>query len=107
MSVIHWNEQIEVVKDPADQVVKHFSYERLLVGNAILASSTWDVTSDEEEEPELEVDQDSITNDGVYATFRLIGGTGGVRYTVANTAVSNESPAQTFRRSIDVVVREL
>ena len=107
MSVINWNERTEIVKDPTDEVFKHFSYERWLVGNAVLANSDWAVTCADEVSPTLIADQDSITNAGVYATVRLTGGTPGKTYTLTNTVETNEATPQIAQRSVDVVVREL
>ena len=107
MSVILWSDRLELVKDSADEVVKHFSYERWLVDDAMLAGSDWDVTCEDEDDPDLEVDNDTITNAGKYATFRIIGGTPGKTYVLTNTITTDETPSQTLERSFRVVVREL
>jgi hypothetical protein len=107
MSVIAWTERTEIVKDPGDAVMKHFDYSRWLVGAAIIASSNWAITCADEESPTLAFSDDSITNNNTYASVKLSGGTAGKTYTLTNTIVTNEAPAQTLDRSIDIVVRDL
>jgi hypothetical protein len=102
MSVIHWTERTELVKDPVDEVYKHFSYERWLVSPALLATSDWVITGPDSA---LTFDNDDITNGGLYATLRLKGGTAGASYELTNTITTTETPSQTLQRSVTVVVR--
>jgi hypothetical protein len=102
MSVIHWTERTELVKDPVDEIYKHFSYERWLVSPALLDTSEWVITGPDSA---LMFDNDTITNGGLYATLRLKGGTDGESYELTNTITTTETPPQTLKRSITVTVR--
>jgi hypothetical protein len=50
--------------------------------------------------------QRTITVDNRVTRLRLIGGTLGQTYTIANKAITNETPAQTKERSFRVIIEE-
>ncbi len=99
--MIHWSERTEIRQDPTAQIVRHFSWERWLVPGAKLDASDWDFTGPD---TALVIDEDGITNGGLYATFRLSGGTPGATYVISNSIETDETPVQKDRKSITVII---
>jgi len=99
--VIHWTDRTSLHQDPTAEIVRHFSWERWLVPGAQLQDSDWAITGPD---TALVIDNDSITNNGLYSTFRLKGGTLGATYAISNSIETDETPAQKDKKSITVVI---
>ncbi len=93
-----------LLKDPADERVIQFSWT--LTQGATITTSSFTVTAirPSTSDTALTVDQENTPSNGY---VRVNGGTVGQLYEVANTIVTDETPAQTFERSIYVQVENL
>ncbi len=90
-------------QDPSESLVYTFDWSAWLVGAAIISSSTFTLTGPD---GVLTKDNPSVVSGSLSTTVRLIGGTFGKTYTLTNTVVTNESPAQTGERSVQIAVRQ-
>ena len=93
-----------VTKDPdsAEVFVVDWGQQRLATAVTI-DTSTWTVTG---ADATLVDDEASILSGSRKTQIRLTGGTLHKLYTVTNTIVTNESPAQTLDASFDVWIEQ-
>lgn len=109
MSTVTINSGDSVTKDPADIVVFQFDWNTYnLATGAEISSSNWAVaaiTPTDAVVPTL--DNASILTGNRKTQVRVTGGTVGAVYTLTNTIVTNESPAQTKERSIRLLLEQL
>jgi hypothetical protein len=92
------------VKDPdsIEVFVMDWDQEQLATGVTI-SSSAWAITG---RDALLTKDQESTLAGGRKTQLRLSGGTLGYKYTVTNTIVTSETPAQTKDASFSVLIQE-
>lgn len=96
-----------ITKDPADQPVLTFDWDaRHLATGVSIASHEFTITAlRPSTDTGLTKDSETILSGSRKTQVRLIGGTLGARYRVDNKIVTNETPAQTKERHIDVLVQ--
>ncbi len=91
----------ELWKDPSAKLTHAFKWADWL-GVAEIASYVLTVSGADNA---LTHDQDSRTNGNQWVSFRLLGGTVGLRYTVTCHIVTNETPPQEDDRLIYIKIR--
>lgn len=114
----------QVTKDPADVKVYVFDFDtNNLADGVMINTSTWTITALSPSKVDTALTKDSeatltaaqatlvlkktVALDNRATLVRLLGGTLGQTYEVANKIVTNESPAQTKERSFRVRVENL
>lgn len=97
-----------VTKDPADikVYVVDWDTENLAVG-ATIVTSTWTITAVAPgvADTALTKDSESLVTGNRKSQVRLLGGTVGQTYEIANKIVTSETPAQTKERSFRVLIQ--
>lgn len=95
-----------VTKDPADRPVLKFDWDALHLADGVtITESTWTITAIKPvTDTALTKDSESILSGNRRTQLRLIGGTLGAEYLLSNRIVTNETPAQTFERSVPILV---
>jgi hypothetical protein len=98
----------EVVKDPADIQVYQFDWDADNLAAAVtITSSVWTITAIAPSaiDAALTKDNESILAGTRKTQVRLLAGTRGQTYEVANKIVTSENPTQTKERSVRVLVQ--
>lgn len=91
-----------VTKDPADIKVYQVDWDtENLAALVTITTSTWTITGPD---ALLTKDNESILAGSRSTQLRLLAGTLGQTYEIANKIVTNESPAQTKERSFRVLI---
>lgn len=88
--------------DPAESLIYTFDWSDWLVGAATISTSTFTISGPDSA---LTKDNPSIVSGSTSTQVRVIGGTVGKTYTLTNTVVTSESPAQTGERSVYLAIR--
>lgn len=98
-----------ILKDPSDVKVIVFDWDASsLATDVTITTSTWTITAIRpSSDTALTKDNPSILSGSRKTQVRLSAGTNGALYELTNTIVTNESPAQTKERSIQVLVQNL
>jgi hypothetical protein len=92
-----------IVKDPSSDEPQGFDWTLWLTElNATIQTSTWTITGSD---AVLTSHDPSILAGNLKTQAYFTAGTVGVRYTVTNRIVTNNSPAVTDERSFDVLVQ--
>jgi hypothetical protein len=97
-----------VTKHPLAKLVYQFDYDtdNLNIGVTITTSTmTLTVVSGANITTPASIDSVGLLAGNRKTTFRLIAGVSGTRYRVTNEAVTNETPAQTKVKYIDILVQ--
>lgn len=108
------NDGSAIAKDPSDAQVIRYDWSEVLATSVAIAESTFAVTTVQAGDPSgtaLSTDNASILSASPYNSqhtqVRIVSGAAGGIYRVGNTIVTDESPAQTFERSLTVIVENL
>jgi len=97
----------EVPKDPSDIKVYQFDWDtNNLAATVTISTSTWTITAIAplQVETALTKDNETILAGNRKTQLRLLGGTLGQKYEIANKIVTSETPAQTKERSFRVFI---
>ena len=108
MSVITVQDKGLVTKHPLESKVYQFDYDtdNLALGVTITTSTmTLSVLSGLNTGTPASIDSVGLITGNRKTTFRLIAGVSGTKYRVTNSAVTNETPAQTKVKYVDVLVQ--
>lgn len=95
-----------VLQDPGEKIVRQFNWTawlQELSATAEIASSSWALTGPDNG---LTKDTPSVVTGNLMTQIRVIGGTPGKTYRLTNTVVSNETPAQTGVKWIEIAIRD-
>lgn len=93
-----------VTKDPSAQKVYQYDWTDYLTDlGETITTSTFTITGDD---AVLTKDNEGIVVGSLKTQLRLLAGTAGRTYTVANKIVTNGSPANTDERSFFVLVQD-
>lgn len=106
MSQIIVDDEEVVTKHPTAKLVYEFDYDtdNLTAGILIITSTmTLTVLSGSDTTP-ASIDSVGLLIGSRKTIFRLVGGTEGTKYRVTNEAITNETPAQTKVKYIDILV---
>ena len=102
-----------LLKDPSDENVLRWDWSDELATGVTITTSTWTIStlkSGDSGGTILSYDSDSIVSASPYNSqhtqVRLLDGAEGAIYRLTNTIVTNESPAQTFERSVKVYMEQ-
>jgi hypothetical protein len=99
-----------VTKDPSDIKVYVFDWDtnNLAVGVTISGVPVWTITAVKPSttDTNLTKDNESVLAGSRKTQVRLLGGTVGQTYEIANKIVTNETPAQTKERSFRVLIQD-
>lgn len=99
-----------IAKDPADIKVYVVDWDtQNLPASATISTSTWTITAIGPSviDTALTKDSETILAGSRKTQMRLLGGTLGQIYEIANKIVTNETPAQTKERSFRVLIQNL
>ncbi len=98
-----------VTKDPAESKVYEFDWDTSSLATSVtIVTSTFTITAlKPANDTALTKDTPTIMAGSRTTQIRLIGGTLGARYEIANTIVTNETPAQTKERSFQLLIEQL
>src|SRR4051794_20554589 len=95
-----------IVKDPADQTVLTFNWDDHLAAGVGISTSLFTVTAVRPStDTALTTDSASFSSVARTTQARVLGGTVGALYELANKVVTNETPAQTKERSVRILVQ--
>ncbi len=98
-----------IAKDPNDIKVYEFDWDTSsLAALVTIVTNTFTITAIKPSgDTALTMDNPTILAGSRTTQIRLKGGTLGARYEIANTIVTNESPAQTKERSFQLLIEQL
>lgn len=109
MSTITVRDKALVTKHPDAKLVYTFDYDAENLGDGVTITTstmTLSVVSGENTGTPASIDSVSIIGSSRKTTFRLIAGVNGTKYRVTNEIVTNETPAQTKVKYIDILVQQ-
>lgn len=102
-----------LVKDPSDEMVLRWDWDDHLDTGVIISTSTWTIDTlkaGSSSGTALAYDNASIVSAAPYNSqstqVRITDGAIGGKYRLTNTIVTDETPAQTFERSVMVIMEQ-
>lgn len=108
MSTVYIDAGDEVLKDPVDSKAYGVDWDtNNLAVSVTITSSVWTITAiaPSASDTALTKDNESVLAGSRRTQVRLLGGTVGQTYEVANKIVTSENPTQTKERSFRVLVQ--
>lgn len=102
------NDGTTITKDPGESLVYVFDWDAQNLGSGVtITQSTFTITAVRPfDDAALTKDNASIVTGNRKTQVRVIGGTLGAIYNLANTIVTNESPSQTKERSVRISIEQ-